>query len=412
MSKLHRIRPSGWLDQFPAALRHVSLVRLVASVGAGGVLYLTPIVFHQEAFSAQAVTQGLALAALAGTLGRLLSGALVDRGLACSIPVLLAAVAIVLGDLRLASTSSFAGYVQGQLLLGVAAGLYWPAIELAVPLGCSSGPAPIPSARGYALARSADAAGIATGALVGALLAAAGRLRGIYLVDSISALVLVLLLLRQPLPNPEPSATAAAAKTPWRHWLPPLLPVLAISLLATSLPVLMQSALPLDLVRGGLERAAMPESLGALLVGIQLGLLVLIQWPVGQALARRPIAHGLGLSLTCFAAGTVLLAFSALTRQGLWLVLLAQLPLALGAAAFLPIATEAVVELSPPEHRGLAMALFSQCFALSALAAPLLAGLALDTQRHAGGFWIGMTLLCLAGLNLVRRLKPRQAAQA
>jgi MFS family permease len=404
LSKLHRIRPSGWLDQFPAALRHVSLVRLVASVGAGGVLYLTPIVFHQEAFSAQAVTQGLALAALAGTLGRLLSGALVDRGLACSIPVLLAAVAIVLGDLRLASTSSFAGYVQGQLLLGVAAGLYWPAIELAVPLGCSSGPAPIPSARGYALARSADAAGIATGALVGALLAAAGRLRGIYLVDSISALVLVLLLLRQPLPNPEPSATAAAAKTPWRNWLPPLLPVLAISLLATSLPVLMQSALPLDLVRGGLERAAMPESLGALLVGIQLGLLVLIQWPVGQALARRPIAHGLGLSLTCFAAGTVLLAFSALTRQGLWLVLLAQLPLALGAAAFLPIATEAVIELSPPEHRGLAMALFSQCFALSALAAPLL--------RHAGGFWIGMTLLCLAGLNLVRRLKPRQAAQA
>ena len=381
-------------------------------MGAGGVLYLTPIVFHQEAFSAQAVTQGLALAALAGTLGRLLSGALVDRGLACSIPVLLAAVAIVLGDLRLASTSSFAGYVQGQLLLGVAAGLYWPAIELAVPLGCSSGPAPIPSARGYALARSADAAGIATGALVGALLAAAGRLRGIYLVDSISALVLVLLLLRQPLPNPEPSATATAAKTPWRHWLPPLLPVLAISLLATSLPVLMQSALPLDLVRGGLERAAMPESLGALLVGIQLGLLVLIQWPVGQALARRPIAHGLGLSLTCFAAGTVLLAFSALTRQGLWLVLLAQLPLALGAAAFLPIATEAVVELSPPEHRGLAMALFSQCFALSALAAPLLAGLALDAQRHAGGFWIGMTLLCLAGLNLVRRLKPRQAAQS
>ena len=381
-------------------------------MGAGGVLYLTPIVFHQEAFSAQAVTQGLALAALAGTLGRLLSGALVDRGLACSIPVLLAAVAIVLGDLRLASTSSFAGYVQGQLLLGVAAGLYWPAIELAVPLGCSSGPAPIPSARGYALARSADAAGIATGALVGALLAAAGRLRGIYLVDSISALVLVLLLLRQPLPNPEPSATATAAKTPWRHWLPPLLPVLAISLLATSLPVLMQSALPLDLVRGGLERAAMPESLGALLVGIQLGLLVLIQWPVGQALARRPIAHGLGLSLTCFAAGTVLLAFSALTRQGLWLVLLAQLPLALGAAAFLPIATEAVIELSPPEHRGLAMALFSQCFALSALAAPLLAGLALDAQRHAGGFWIGMTLLCLAGLNLVRRLKPRQAAQA
>ena len=146
--------------------------------------------------------------------------------------------------------------------------------------------------------------------------------------------------------------------------------------------------------------------------GLQLGLLVVIQWPVGQALARRPVAHGLGLALACFAAGTVLLAFSALTRQGLWLVLLAQLPLALGEAAFLPIATEAVIELSPKEHQGLAMALFSQCFALSALGAPLLAGVALDAQRHAGGFWILMTLLCLAGLNLVKRLKPRPVVPA
>ncbi len=381
-------------------------MRLVASLGAGGVLYLTPIVFHQESFSAQAVTQGLALAALAGTVGRFVSGALLDRGLACSIPVLLAALAALLGDARLLGTSAFGGYVQGQLLLGIAAGLYWPAVELAVPLSCRLGPAPIPSARGYALVRSADAAGIASGALLGAVLAAAGQLRGIYLVDIACLVAVVGLVVRQPLPRPEPQR-GDPANTPWRQWLPPLLPVLAISLLATSLPALMQSALPLDLVRGGLERAAMPESLGALLVGLQLGLLVLIQWPVGQALAKRPVAHGLGLSLACFAAGTILLAFSALTRQGLWLVLLAQLPLALGAAAFLPIATEAVIELSPREHQGLAMALFSQCFALSALGAPLIAGLALDAQRHAGGFWIVMTLLCLAGLNLVKRLRPR-----
>jgi MFS family permease len=376
------------------------------------VLYLTPIVFHQAAFSAQAVTQGLALAALAGTVGRFASGALLDRGLACSIPVLLAAAAALLGDLRLLGTASFLGYVQGQLLLGVAAGLYWPAIELAVPLGCRSGPQPIPSARGYALVRSADAAGIAGGALLGALLAAAGRLRGIYLVDLCCLMTVAVLLLRRALPRAEAASRDAAEAIPWRRWLPPLLPVLAISLLATALPALMQSALPLDLVRGGLERAAMPESLGALLIGLQLGLLVLIQWPVGQALAKRPVAHGLGLSLACFATGTVLLAFSALTAHGLWLVLLAQLPLALGEAAFLPIATEAVIELSPREHQGLAMALFSQCFALSALGAPLLAGLALDSQRHGGGFWIGMTLLCLAGLNLVKRLRPKPAGPA
>ena len=79
------------MSQFPAPLREVAIVRLIASLGVGGVLYLTPLVFHQGAFSATQITTGLALAALAGTGGRLLCGALLDQGLRCSVPVLLAA---------------------------------------------------------------------------------------------------------------------------------------------------------------------------------------------------------------------------------------------------------------------------------------------------------------------------------
>jgi MFS family permease len=103
--------------------------------------------------------------------------------------------------------------------------------------------------------------------------------------------------------------------------------------------------------------------------------------------------------------GSVLLALSALLPWGLTLVLAAQLPLALGEAAFLPTASEAVVELTPPEHRGMAMALFSQCFAISAVLAPLLAGALLETQRHGAGLWMAMATLLLAGLNPVRRLR-------
>ncbi len=392
----------GWLSQFPAPLRRVALLRLVGSIGAGGVLYLTPLVFHREAFTASAVGQGLALAAIAGTAGRFASGALLDRGLSCSGPVLLAVLFSALADGLLFTARGFAGFAAGQLLLGIAMGLYWPAIELAVPLSAP----PVSSARGYALARSADALGIASGALVGALLAGLGGLRGIYLVDLACLGVLTALLLRGPLPaSPRPPAGGGGD---WRPWLPPLLPLLAVAVLATAIPALMQSALPLDLVRGGLERGPLPESVGALLIGLQLGLLLLIQWPVGRLLAERPVAVGLGISLTCFAAGTGLLALSAFSSGGVALVVLAQVPLALGEAAFLPTATEAVVELSPRHHRGLAMALFSQCFAISAFAAPLLAGWLLDGQRHGAGLWLGVALLCLLGLPLVAHLERLQ----
>ncbi len=395
-----------WCSQFPPALREVALLRLVGSIGAGGVLYLTPMVFHQEAFSATSVTQGLALAALAGTLGRFLCGLLLDRGLNCSLPVLLAALLSLAADTTLFGAREFPGYLLGQLLLGISMGFYWPAIELAVPLSCSTGPAPIPSARGFALVRSADATGIACGALLGAVLAAVGLLRGVYLLDIACLSVMVLLLVLRPLPDPHRRAPGAGTRR-WGPWLQALLPVLAIALLATSVPALMQSALPLDLVRGGLRRGALPESLGALLIGLQLGLLVLIQWPLGRTLARRPVAMGLALSLASFAVGTALLSLSALLVGGVWLVVVAQLPLAVGQAAFLPIATEAVIEITPEEHQGVAMALFSQCFAISALIAPPLAGLALDGQGHGASLWLVMAALCASGLLLLGWIRPR-----
>jgi MFS family permease len=396
-------RAWSWFTQFPAALREVALIRTIAMFGAGGVLYLTPMVFHQAHFSAGRVTEGLAVAAVAGTLGRILSGVLLDRGLNCSVPVLLAALMAIAGDIRLMATGSFGGYLQGQVLLGMAMGFYWPAVELAVPLSC----APVPSGRAFALTRSADALGIATGALVGAVLAWRGWLRGIYLVDIGCMLVLLLVLLRQGLPDPRPRE-ALAHPSPWGHWLPGLVPLLTIAVLATAMPALMQSALPLELVRGSLQRRALPVSLGALIIGLQLGLVLLLQWPVGQALARRPVTTGLNLSLLSFAAGNLLLAASALSAGGLGLLLLAQLPLAFGVTAFLPTATEAVVERCPLEHQGLAMALLSQCFAISGFGAPLLAGRLLDGQGHGAGLWLLMALACLAGLMLARDLGPRR----
>ena len=135
-----------------------------------------------------------------------------------------------------------------------------------------------------------------------------------------------------------------------------------------------------------------------------------LQWPVGRWLAERSVAFGLGLSLAGFSLGCSLIALSSLFENGTILVLASLLPMAFAQAAFLPTATEAVIEETPPEHRGLAMALFSQCFAISAILAPLAGGALLDLQNNGLLLWLLMGGACLVVLPSLRSLKPRYGA--
>lgn len=400
-----------WWNQFPASLQEVASIRLLASLGAGGVIYMTPMVFHQVSFTASQVGQGLAASALIGTAARLMSGVLLDRGLSCSWPVRAAAVLAFLADLVLFQAQGFNGYLAGQLLIGVAAGLYFPAIELAVPLSCTG----FNSSRGYALARSADALGVAVGALIGAVVTALGLIRAVYLVEAAAVILMLVVLSLRPLPDGRAALLHPAADDPinkdaasegW-HWLPPLAPVLAVSIVATGIIALMQSALPLDLVRGGMARAPLSEAWSGSLIALQLALLVTLQWPVGNWVARRSLRFGLGMGLGGFVLGCLLLAASALWSGGIALIALAMLPIAFGEAAFLPTAAEAMVEETPLQHRGLAMALFSQCFAISATGAPLMAGFLLDQQGHGLLLWILMASVCLLMVPLLKAVRPR-----
>ena len=374
-------------------------------------MFMTPLIFHAIDFSASQVGSGLAIAALIGTVVRLLCGALLDRGLSCSWPVRITTLLAITADCVLIRAESYGGYLLGQLLLGCAAGLYWPAIELAVPLSCGS----VPSGRGYALVRSADALGIGIGALIGTVAATLDTLRVVYAVEVLCMGAVLVLISLQPLidgqtvrdlnraaANSDNSVSASS-----RAWLLPLLPVLGISIVATGILALQQSALPLDLVRGGVARPGLSESHSSALIALQLTLLVSLQWPVGRWLADRSVAFGLGLSLAGFSLGCGLIALSSLFEAGTALVLLALLPMAFAQAAFLPTATEAVIEETPPEHRGLAMALFSQCFTVSAIVAPLAGGALLDAQNNGVVLWLLMGTACLTMLPALRNLQPR-----
>ena len=374
-------------------------------------MFMTPLIFHAIDFSASQVGSGLAIAALIGTVVRLLCGALLDRGLSCSWPVRITTLLAITADCVLIRAESYGGYLLGQLLLGCAAGLYWPAIELAVPLSCGS----VPSGRGYALVRSADALGIGIGALIGTVAATLDTLRVVYAVEVLCMGTVLVLISLQPLIDGQTVRDLNRAATnsdnntsaSSRAWLLPLLPVLGISIVATGILALQQSALPLDLVRGGVARPGLSESHSSALIALQLTLLVSLQWPVGRWLADRSVAFGLGLSLAGFSLGCGLIALSSLFEAGTALVLLALLPMAFAQAAFLPTATEAVIEETPPEHRGLAMALFSQCFTVSAIVAPLAGGALLDAQNNGVVLWLLMGTACLTMLPALRNLQPR-----
>ena len=403
----------NWWSQFPLSLRQVVRIRLLASFGAGGVLYMTPLVFHQVNFSASKIGQGLAASAIIGFISRFSCGLFLDRGLACSWPVRMAAALSIFANFVLVQATGFTSYLGGQLLIGMATGLYFPAIELAVPLSCGN----FPSSRGYALARSADALGVAIGASTGVIVTGLGIIRAIYVIDIISASMIILILSQELFINKYTVVIQEETRSNSRgkcflpasspKWLLPLIPILILTIVATSTITLRQSALPLDLVRGSLERPPLSEVWSGALIALHLALLMLLQWPVGSWVARRNAYFGLGIGLVSLSLGFALIALSSLFSRGLVLLLLAELPLAFGEAAFLPTAAEAVLGEVPIKHRGLAMALFSQCFAISASTIPLLAGILLDAEGNGLLLWSLAAMACLATLPMLNNVRQR-----
>ncbi|MDP6834012.1 MAG: MFS transporter [Prochlorococcaceae cyanobacterium ETNP1_MAG_9] len=397
-----------WWNQFPPGLRLISKIRLLASLGAGGVIYLTPLVFNQIELSATQIGTGFAAAALTGTFSRFLSGVLLDKGRSIGLILKGAACLAITADWWFFNAQDFNSYAIGQVLLGGAAGLYWPAIELAVPASCID----FPSSKGFALVRSADALGTSFGALLGSFMALIGSIRITYLVDISCMVLLLALLTKQSIKittytlsddvEISPSSRTIAIKKGDLKWLFKLIPILCISIFATAIFSLLQSALPIDLVIGGISRPPIQEGWSAAILALQLGLLVIFQWPIGNWLSFHKQSFGLGISISNFFLGCLLLSISSIWPEGISLVLIAQIFLAIALASFLPTATESIVQVSPIKHRGFAMALFSQCFAISGLIAPIFAGKIIDSQGNGMLIWMTMSLICLALIPLTR----------
>ncbi len=386
-----------WWIQFPIQLKIITKIRFFSAFGAGGVIYLTSLIFNNIGFSATDIGLGFTFSAIIGTLTRLLTGYYLNFNKNIDRPLKISCAFSILASIFLISANQPIYYLIGQSLIGAAAGIYWPSAELAVPYLCH----PIDTSKAYALVRSSEALGIFLGVFLGSFCNYFFYLKFVFINDIVCMLFIISLLII----NKEKINIACKSylidkdtqnKRNLDQWNKNTkLIILSVILLTTCL-ALVQVTLPLDFVKGGISRDPLSKNLTSYLISLQLVLLFIFQWPIGNWLSMKKRLFGLKFSLIIFFFSTLLLFISSyLKTYGITLMIIAIVLFSIGTSSFLPTSTDIVFRIAPINKKGFALALLSQCFAFGYFIGPLLSGRILDIYGNASIIWLLTSILCL-----------------
>ncbi len=400
------------MDRFPLSLRLIIKARLWTAIGAGGVLYLTPIIFNRLGLSAEQIGSGITIAAFTGITTRLGTGYLLDKKYNYRKTIQFACLIAIASDLILYNSQNYLAYLSGQFFLGAAAGIYWPSVELAIPLNCNN---KIKPSEGYALARSADAVGVTLGVLIGSIGTYFEFTRIIYLIDIICMLYIFKILINKlnirkikeqlNVKNNTKNISIKQDRKSNLKWISTLLPLFLITLFVTGIMTLLQTILPLDLANGGIIRPPLTDQKVAAFVTIKLILVAILQWPVGYSIRNKSSYFKFILCLLLLLIGFISLFISNFLINGYLLILLAFIPLSVALCIFLPSASDAIIKCSPMQYRGSAIALYSQCFGISALTIPWISGKIIDNYNTAFQIWLIISLFCIFLIPVCKRIK-------
>ena len=192
------INPNGfqisnsWWIQFPFDLRLITKIRFFASFGAGGVIYLTSLIFNNIGLSATEIGLGFTISAIIGTLTRLITGNYLNKNGKIKYPLIASSIITITAGFFLIFSRDTIFYLIGQSFVGAAAGIYWPAAEFGVPYFCH----PIDTRKAYALVRTAEALGIFVGVLIGGFMTNYIYSKSIFINDILCMLIIIFLLLQ------------------------------------------------------------------------------------------------------------------------------------------------------------------------------------------------------------------------
>ncbi len=391
-----QIRKNWWI-QFPYHLRLITKIRFYAAFGAGGVIYLTSLIFNNIGLSATDIGLGFTISAIIGTLTRLFTGNYLNKIGKIQFPIVTSSILSIAASLCLIFSRDTFLYIIGQSFVGAAAGIYWPAAEFGVPFFCH----PIETRKAYALVRSSEALGIFLGVFLGGYMTNFLYSKSIFINDIFCMLIISYLISRnsssinRKLENSQKKLVDPKINQGQLKWNKnSIIIILSILLITTSL-ALIQVTLPLDLVKGGVYRNALSKEIISLIISIQLILLLFLQWPVGFWISKKGRLFGLKFSLINFSFASFLLFISGyLNIPAFYLISFALILVSLGTASFLPTSTDVVFRIAPSNKKGFALALLSQCFAMGYFLGPFISGRILDLFGYASIIWLSISCCC------------------
>ena len=393
----------NWWIQFPYHLRLITKIRFFAAFGAGGVIYLTSLIFNNLGLSATDIGLGFTISAIIGTVTRLFTGNYLNKTGKIQFPIITSSILSIAASLCLIFSRDTFLYIIGQSLVGAAAGIYWPAAEFGVPYFCH----PIETRKAYALVRSSEALGIFLGVFLGGYMTNFLYSKSIFINDIFCMLVITYLIVRNS------SSIKRNLENFQKKFVDPInqgqlkwnknstIIILSILLITTCL-ALIQVTLPLDLVKGGVYRNALSKEIISLIISIQLILLLFLQWPVGSWISKKERLFGLKFSLINFSFASFLLFISSyLNIPAFYLISLALILVSLGTASFLPTSTDVVFRIAPSNKKGFALALLSQCFAMGYFFGPFISGRILDLFGYASIIWLSISCCCFIAFTIL-----------
>ena len=388
-----------WWDQFPLQLKLITKIRFFASFGAGGVIYLTSLIFNDIGLSATEIGLGFTISAVFGTVSRIIAGNYLNKKTNIKPPLRLSSLFGIIASFILIFSYNKISYIIGQIFIGSAAGIYWPCVEFAVPNFCQS----IDNRKAYALVRSFEATGIFIGVITGSILSLFVYIKFVYFIDLICILI-ILNLIENNKRNLEVKKSISDTKREYskKNWdKNSYLIIMGIILITTCL-ALVQVTLPLDLVSGGISRNPIRNEFASYLISFQLILLLILQWPIGNWISKKGRLFGLKLSLFGFGFSAILLSASSYLDSilGIFLIIIAIIICVIATTSFLPSSTDIIFQIAPFNKKGSAFALLSQCFAMGYFV-QIIAGRLLDYFGNASNIWLGIFLSCFLILSFL-----------